>query len=111
MIEHAQQHHSGNARFFVEADVTALQYESEFDLCVSFNALHWVPLHLHGQMLAGVRRALRPGGRAFLQFEAANSMQDLLEVFQDTVNRWSLDVTPASDLARPSAEHYAELLA
>jgi len=111
MIEHAQKVHGTDTREFAVADVTSLPYDSEFDLCMSFNSLHWVPLHLHGDILAGIRRALRPGGCALLEFEAEGSMQALLDCYQETADRWSLNITPAADLARPSVEHYSQLLA
>ncbi len=51
---------------FQQADAQTLDFEEEFDLVVSFAALHWVLDH--GPVLLGIRRALVPGGRAFLQF-------------------------------------------
>jgi len=48
-----------NVRFEV-ADVRRLPFQKEFDLVVSFNALHWVPEQ--GQALASIHAALRPGG-------------------------------------------------
>src|SRR5262245_33758274 len=53
-----------NLRFEV-ADVRRLPYRNEFDLVVSFNALHWVPEQ--GLALASIHAALRPGGRALLR--------------------------------------------
>ncbi|MDF0591909.1 class I SAM-dependent methyltransferase [Candidatus Methanocrinis natronophilus] len=51
---------------FQLGDARNLEFDGEFDLVVSFAALHWVSDH--GPVLRGIRRALRPGGRAFLQF-------------------------------------------
>ncbi|MGC9515604.1 class I SAM-dependent methyltransferase [Methanocrinis sp.] len=51
---------------FAEADARDLSFEEEFDLVVSFAALHWIADH--GPVLGGIRRALKPGGRALLQF-------------------------------------------
>ena len=51
---------------FGEADARDLSFDGEFDLVVSFAALHWVIDH--GPVLRGIRQALKPGGRAFLQF-------------------------------------------
>src|SRR4051812_43538692 len=48
-----------NLRFEV-ADARALPYSREFDLLVSFNALHWVPEQ--GAALRGIAAALRPSG-------------------------------------------------
>ncbi len=52
-----------NLRFEV-ADVRQLGFRAEFDLAVSFNALHWVPEQ--ELALSRIRAALKPGGRALL---------------------------------------------
>src|SRR5262249_52243475 len=53
-----------NLRFEV-ADARQLPYRNEFDLAVSFNALHWVPEQ--DRTLASIRAALKPGGRALIR--------------------------------------------
>jgi trans-aconitate 2-methyltransferase len=47
-------------------EATRLTYCHEFDLVTSFASLHWV--HDHLAVLAGIKRALKPGGRVVLQF-------------------------------------------
>ena len=54
-----------NLRFEV-ADVRKLKFQNQFDLVVSFNALHWVPEQ--AQALNSIRAALKPTGRAVLRF-------------------------------------------
>src|SRR5688572_9069306 len=54
-----------NLRFEV-ADARRLPYRNEFDLVVSFNALHWVPEQ--DEALGSIRAALKPEGRALLRF-------------------------------------------
>lgn len=52
-------------------EVTTLQFDAEFDVVTSFNALHWV-----ADQPAAYRRiaaALRPGGRALVSFVCAGS--------------------------------------
>lgn len=51
---------------FQLGDARNLDFDGEFDLVVSFAALHWVGDHR--PVLRGIRRALKPGGRTFLQF-------------------------------------------
>lgn len=62
--------HFGPARWpnlrFEVADARRLTYRAEFDLVVSFNALHWVKEQ--EDALRGIRAALKPGGRALLRF-------------------------------------------
>src|SRR5262245_31320966 len=68
-----------NLRFEV-ADARRLPYRDEFDLVVSFNALHWVPEQ--GTALSSIRAALKPGGRALLRLVPSGrreSLEDVLE--------------------------------
>ena len=68
-----------NLRFEV-ADARRLTYRSEFDLVVSFNALHWVPEQ--EDALRCIRAALKPGGRALLRFvprEAGWAIEYIIE--------------------------------
>jgi len=51
---------------FAEADARDLHFDEEFDLVVSFATLHWI--WDHRPVLRGIERALKPGGRIFLQF-------------------------------------------
>jgi trans-aconitate 2-methyltransferase len=70
-------------------DVLTMRYRREFDLVVSFNALHWVhELEVAFQRIAG---ALIDGGRATLQFVCAGDRPSLEEVIAATCQneRWS----------------------
>ncbi len=51
---------------FQEADARDLEFDEEFNLVVSFAALHWIADHK--PVLRGIGRALKPGGSVFLQF-------------------------------------------
>ena len=51
---------------FVRADVLELDFDAEFDVAVCFGAIGHVRRRDQGRLLAGVRRALRPGGRFVL---------------------------------------------
>jgi trans-aconitate 2-methyltransferase len=68
MIAFALSHFGGptqaNLRFEV-ADVRLMTFCNEFDLVVSFNALHWVPEQ--SLALSSIHSALKPEGRAFLR--------------------------------------------
>ena len=46
---------------FAVADARHLPYQHEFDLVVSFNALHWIPEQ--AQALQSIRSAVKPDGR------------------------------------------------
>jgi trans-aconitate 2-methyltransferase len=73
-----------NLRFEV-ADARSLPYRDEFDLVVSFNALHWVP----EQRLAlqSIGAALKPGARAILRFVPKGERKCLEDVIEDVRKR------------------------
>jgi trans-aconitate 2-methyltransferase len=77
-----------NLRFEV-ADASRLPYRDEFDLVVSFNALHWV-LDQEGA-LASIRAALKSGGRALLRFVPNGSRKSLEDVIEEVRvrERWA----------------------
>ena len=77
-----------NLRFEV-ADVRKLKFQNEFDLVVSFNALHWVPEQ--AQALNSIRAALKPTGRAVLRFVPQGQRTCLEDVIEQTRQsaRWS----------------------
>jgi trans-aconitate 2-methyltransferase len=66
-----------NLRFEV-ADARHLGFDMRFDLLVSFNALHWVPQQ--ADALRGIRRALKPFGRAHLRLVTRSELTSLEEV-------------------------------
>ncbi len=85
MIAFAQHHFGAPARSnadFAVADAARLAYRDEFDLIVSFNALHWVKDQ--SATLRGIREALRRTGRAFLEFVPQGRRRSLEDVLEDT---------------------------
>jgi SAM-dependent methyltransferase len=74
---------------YAVADVRCLTYWNEFDLVVSFNALHWVPEQ--GLALRSIRAALKPSGRTLLQFVPQGERVSLEDVIEDTRKspRWA----------------------
>lgn len=85
MIAFAASHFTGpryaNLRFEV-ADVRRMPYRNEFDLIISFNALHWVPEQ--GEALDCLRAALKPQGRAMLRFVSEGPRTSLEDVIEQT---------------------------
>lgn len=88
MIAHARQAYAAGGTHarprlsFDVADARALPFTAEFDLLVSFNALHWV--HDAALPLRGIAAALRPGGRAQLRMVTHGSTASLEEVAEAT---------------------------
>jgi len=82
MVDFARAQAAAANLAFEVADATALPYQGQFDLVVSFNALHWVARQ--AEALAGIRRALRPGGRARLQMVPRGPRRSLEAVIDET---------------------------
>ncbi len=80
MIELARREHPECT--FVVADVRELPFDGEFDVVVSFTALHWV-VDGHGEALSAIRRALVPGGRFHATLPGAGNMAALRVAAED----------------------------
>lgn len=92
MIEFAQAHwgmnHGSRMRFEV-GDARHLPFREEFDLVVSFNALHWIPEQ--EQALASIHSAMKPGATAQLRLVPAGTRKSLEDVLRETWQspRWA----------------------
>jgi len=73
-----------NLQFRIE-DATALAYDGEFDLIVSFSSLHWVKDHI--AVLRGIRRGLAPHGRTMLQFGGKGNAALITAVTHELITR------------------------
>ena len=96
MIAFAREHYPSSTHpnlAFALADASDLPFAAEFDIVFSNAALHWVLDH--APVLAGIRRALKPGGLALLQMGGRGNAADLFAL--------------AADLRReaPFAPHFA----
>jgi trans-aconitate 2-methyltransferase len=70
-----------NLQFSV-ADARHLSYEHEFDLVVSFNALHWIPEQ--GQALQSIRSVVKQDGLAQLRLVPKGKRKSLEDVIEET---------------------------
>lgn len=70
---------------FVQMDAQALRFESAFDVVFSNAVLHWVSDH--SAVMAGVRRALRPGGRLLLQTPGVGNCAEFVEAVDQVRGR------------------------
>lgn len=77
-----------NLRFALR-DARCLGLSEQFDVVFSNAALHWIVDHR--PVLAGIRRALRPGGRVLLQMGGRRNAAAVAEVFDDLIAQpqWS----------------------
>lgn len=92
MVKFAQDKHPPSTwpnLSFQYGDATDLRCENEFDLIVSFACLHWILDHQ--PVLEGIRRCLKPGGKAVLQFGGKGNAAEILEIAKRVIQeeRWS----------------------
>jgi trans-aconitate 2-methyltransferase len=89
MIAFAASHSDGarNLQYLV-ADGHHLPFQHEFDLVVSFNALHWIPEQ--GQALDSIRSAIKSAGMAQLRLVPRGERKSLEDVIEETrlSRRW-----------------------
>src|SRR5215831_3107270 len=88
MIALASQKSGPNLRFEI-ADARSLPFNHEFDLVVSFNALHWI--HEQDLALASIHKSLKPGGAAHLRLVPMGPRKSIETVLEETRNlpTWS----------------------
>jgi trans-aconitate 2-methyltransferase len=67
---------------FAVADARHLPYQHQFDLVVSFNALHWIPEQ--DQALASIRSAVKADGVAQLRLVPKAKRKSLEDVIEET---------------------------
>lgn len=70
---------------FYHGDASNLPHEYEFDLVFSNACLHWV--QDHRPVLAGIARALKPGGHALLQMGGKGNVQTVRTAVYETFAR------------------------
>jgi trans-aconitate 2-methyltransferase len=95
---------------FEVCDARHLPFRGEFDLAVSFNALHWIPEQ--ALALRGIHAALKPAGRAQLRLVPTGDRRSLEAVLEETrkSGRWSRYFNGFRDpYLRLTQEQYAQL--
>ena len=85
-----------------------LSFDGEFDAVFSNAALHW--MHPPAAVLAGVFRALKPGGRFVAEMGGHNNTAAILVALAAVLARRGLDAHPLSPWYFPSAAAYREKL-
>jgi trans-aconitate 2-methyltransferase len=89
MIAFAAAHGAFHANLqFAVADARQLPYQHEFDLVVSFNALHWIPDQ--DRALRSIRATLKHTGLAQLRLVPKGQRKSLEDVLEETrlSSRW-----------------------
>jgi len=85
MIAYASDHFGPAVRpnlRFETGDIRFLPFREEFDLVVSFNALHWIPEQ--NQALRSIQAALKPNGLAQLRLVPTGKRESIENVIEET---------------------------
>jgi trans-aconitate methyltransferase len=90
----------------VSAD--ALRFDGEFDAVFSNAALHWMPDA--EAVIAGVRRALRPGGRFVAEMGGLGNIAAIRVALAAVLTRFGIDAEAVAASFYPSPAHYRRLL-
>ena len=93
---------------FEVADGQALGYSAEFAAVFSNAALHWMPRA--GDVLAGVARALRPGGRFVAELGGAGCVTTVVEAVSEVLRAWHIDPADYLSWFFPRPGQYAALI-
>lgn len=92
MISFAASHYPPSTHanlHFETCDIRRLPFREEFDLVVSFNALHWIPEQ--DEALRAIRSAMKPDGLAQLRLVPDGERKSLETVIEETrkSERWT----------------------
>jgi|SRR6185312_14270447 len=114
MVRHAAERFAQSAYpnlTFERGDAAALAFGNAFTVVFSNAALHWV--RDHGPVIAGIARALRPGGRLVAQMGGAGNVATVIDSFEAVMRRprWMRDFERfESTYGFHGAQDYAEWL-
>jgi trans-aconitate methyltransferase len=86
----------------------ALPFDREFDAVFSNAALHWMPNA--AAVLAGVHRALKPGGRFVAEMGGHGNIAAIRVAVQAVLARYNIDAEAVAASLYPSPAHYRRLL-
>jgi SAM-dependent methyltransferase len=89
-------------------DGHALQFEGAFDAVFSNAVLHW--LKQPSKVIAGVWRALRPGGRFVGEFGGDGNVATIVGAIESALRERGIDPEPLNPWYNPTAGEYRALL-
>jgi trans-aconitate methyltransferase len=91
-----------------EASGDAMHYEGEFDAVFSNAALHWMPNA--EAVIAGVWRALKPGGRFVAEMGGLGNIAAIRVAVQAVLAKYGIDAEAVAASFYPSPGQYRRLL-
>jgi trans-aconitate methyltransferase len=93
---------------FEVCDARSLEFSGEFDAVFSNAALHWIPQA--ASVVAGVSRALKPGGRFVAEFGGKGNVQNVVAALETALKQLDISVTGTNPWYYPSIAEYSTLL-
>jgi ubiquinone/menaquinone biosynthesis C-methylase UbiE len=93
---------------FVVGDARALPFSEEFDAVFSNAVLHWIPEA--EQAVAGIARALKPGGRFVAEFGGQGNIAHLEAALENALAQMGAPASGVSPWYYPSIAEYSGLL-
>jgi SAM-dependent methyltransferase len=90
-------------------DAEQLTFDSEFDAVFSNAALHWMR-NAPDSVIAGVHRALKPGGRFVAECGGHGCVAKIKKALVDALNRRGIDGESAAPWYFPTVEDYSQRL-
>ena len=106
MVDEARKKFPG-LRFEV-CDARALEFREEFDAVFSNAALHWIPQA--ELVVAGISRALKPGGRFVAEFGGKGNVEQVVAALQQGLSRLGIAGEGANPWYYPGIAEYSSLL-
>lgn len=92
----------------IQGDGQALEFDAEFDAVFSNAALHW--MLRPGEVLRGVHRALKPGGRFVGEFGGKGNVASIVAALAAVLEQNGMDGEQGQPWYFPSADEYREQL-
>jgi SAM-dependent methyltransferase len=93
---------------FEICDARALPFVNEFDAVFSNAALHWIPQA--EQVVAGIARALKPGGRFVAEFGGIGNVRHVVAALEQALTEVGVSPDGANPWYYPSIAEYSVLL-
>jgi trans-aconitate methyltransferase len=93
---------------FEVCDARDLLFMQEFDAVFSNAALHWIPQA--DQVVEGIARALKPGGRFVAEFGGKGNVQNVIAALEQGLTALNISANGANPWYYPSVSEYSALL-
>lgn len=94
----------------MQRDATRLDFDAQFDAAFANAALHWIPREKQPLLLAGIRRALVPGGRFAAEMGGLGNIAAIRVALQSVLATYGIDAEEDAASFYPSPGDYTPLL-